>query len=159
MRSSGIKTLVTVRLFAGSGIVQRLWDFTSVDYRESGIKDFLEDLNPQLLGTIQSEFEKVEGQSTPVPTRGSADLAATSSNVNSGAANPSVDPLDDLFPRVELDRLLVGTSILIDAKSDSWKNRKEALETLQGILDIGQNKRLKPTMGIVHYLFSPCRGS
>lgn len=57
------------------------------------------------------------------------------------------DPLDDLFPRVEIDNLLKGTTILSDAKSDSWKTKKEALENLQVILDQGSNKRLKGTMG------------
>lgn len=57
------------------------------------------------------------------------------------------DPLDDLFPRVEIDGLLKGTTILADSKSDAWKTKKEALETLQAILDQGANKRLKPTMG------------
>ena len=56
-------------------------------------------------------------------------------------------PLDDLFPRVEIDGLLKGTTILADAKSDAWKTKKEALETLQAILDQGANKRLKPSMG------------
>ena len=71
------------------------------------------------------------------PTGGAASKA--------GAAGG--DPLDDLFPRVEIDSLLKGTTILADAKSDAWKTKKEALETLQAILDQGANKRLKPTMG------------
>lgn len=62
-----------------------------------------------------------------------------------GAA--AADPLDELFPRVEIDGLLKGTTILADAKSDAWKTKKEALETLQAILDQGANKRLKPQMG------------
>lgn len=57
------------------------------------------------------------------------------------------DPLEDLFPRVEIDALLKGTTILADAKNDAWKTKKEALETLQAILDQGANKRLKPTLG------------
>jgi cytoskeleton-associated protein 5 len=102
-------------------------------------------LNPQLLGIIQSEFDKVDGQSIPTATRFSADLAiaAPAAPRESGDA----DPLDELFPRVDLDRLLVGTSVIADAKSDAWKVRKEALEALQGILDVGQNKRLKSSMG------------
>lgn len=55
--------------------------------------------------------------------------------------------MEDLFPRVEIDGLLKGTTILADAKNDAWKTKKEALETLQAILDQGANKRLKPTMG------------
>ncbi len=35
-----------------------------------------------------------------------------------------MDAMDDLFPRVEIDGLLKGTSILADAKSDQWKTKK-----------------------------------
>jgi cytoskeleton-associated protein 5 len=115
-----------------------------------GIKDFLEDLNPQLLNTITSEFDKVEGNSAPVPTRTSADLANMTgpSGPASGKSKAGgADPLDDLFPRVEIDGLLKGTTILADGKSDAWKTKKESLEALQTILDQGANKRLKPQMG------------
>lgn len=112
------------------------------------MKDLLEDVNPQLLNTISSEFDKVEGTPVPVPTRTSADLqhAAAESGGKATAAG-GADPLDDLFPRVEVDSLLKGTTILADAKSDAWKTKKEALESLQAILDQGSNKRLKPSMG------------
>ncbi|KAF9500899.1 ARM repeat-containing protein [Pleurotus eryngii] len=131
VRTSATKTLVTVKLFAGSSI-----------------KDLLEDLNPQLMNTISGEFDKVEGQPAPEPSRTSADLAnmAPSGSQSSGAAM-AVDALDDLFPRIELDSLLKGTTILADAKNDAWKTKKEALETLLALLDQGSNKRLKPTMG------------
>lgn len=114
-----------------------------------GIKDLVEDLNPQLLKTILAEFDKVEGNPAPEPVRTSADVAdtAASSGGSSGKAAAGGDPLDDLFPRVEIDGLLKGTTILADAKSDAWKTKKEALETLQAILDQGANKRLKPSMG------------
>ncbi|EJF65775.1 ARM repeat-containing protein [Dichomitus squalens LYAD-421 SS1] len=132
VRTNATKTLVTVRLFAGSSI-----------------KDLLEDLNPQLLATIFTEFDKVEGTPAPEPARMQEDLAgmAPAGGAGSKAAASGGDPLDDLFPRVEIDGLLKGTTILADAKSDAWKTKKEALETLQAILDQGANKRLKPTMG------------
>ncbi|TCD69723.1 stu2 protein [Steccherinum ochraceum] len=132
VRTSATKTLVTVKLFAGSSV-----------------KDLIEDLNPQLLNTILGEFDKVEGNPAPEPTRTSNDVAATAVSSGGGGrgAAAGADALDDLFPRVELDGLLKGTSILADAKSDAWKTKKEALETLQAILDQGANKRLKPTMG------------
>ncbi|KAJ7774661.1 microtubule associated protein [Mycena maculata] len=131
VRTSATKTLVTLKLFAGSSI-----------------KDFLEDLNAQLLNTITTEFDKVEGNPAPEPSRTSADLASmvVSSSASNGAG-ASADPLDDLFPRVEVDGLLKGTTILADSKSDSWKTKKEGLEALQLILDQGSNKRLKPAMG------------
>ncbi|KIP09127.1 hypothetical protein PHLGIDRAFT_29234 [Phlebiopsis gigantea 11061_1 CR5-6] len=132
VRTSATKTLVTVKLFAGSSV-----------------KDLVEDLNPQLLKTILAEFDKVEGNPVPEPVRTSADVAnlAAPSGGGSGKGAAGGDPLDDLFPRVEIDGLLKGTTILADGKSDAWKSRKEALETLQAILDQGSNKRLKPTMG------------
>jgi cytoskeleton-associated protein 5 len=114
--------------------------------RSTGIKDFLEDLNAQLLVTIQGEFDKVEGTPAPEPSRTSADVAALAPVTGGGAAK-GLDPLDDLFPRVEIDGLLKGTTILADSKSDAWKTRKEALETLQALLDQGANKRLKPSIG------------
>jgi cytoskeleton-associated protein 5 len=112
----------------------------------SGIKDLIQDLNPQLLNTILTEFDKVENSPAPEPIRKSADVMnvpMSSSPTKGGYA----DPLDDLFPRVEIDSLIKGTTILADAKSDAWKTKKEALESLQAILDQGSNKRLKPTMG------------
>ncbi|KAG8968617.1 Microtubule-associated protein, microtubule dynamics during spindle orientation [Tulasnella sp. 419] len=131
VRSSATSTLVTVKLFVGSGV-----------------KDFLEDLNPQLLATIESEFAKVDDQPAPVPTRTSVDVtAASSASTSGGKGKGGSDPLDELFPRVDLDKLVSGTSIIADAKSDAWKSRKEALELLQSILDVGANKRLKPNMG------------
>jgi cytoskeleton-associated protein 5 len=117
----------------------------------TGIKDLLEDLNTQLMTTILAEFDKVEGNAPPEPTRTSADLAqmeATAGPATSKKGAAGGDALDDLFPRVELDGLLKGTSILTDAKSDAWKTKKEALETFQAVLDQGANKRLKPTMGV-----------
>lgn len=108
----------------------------------------MEDLNPQLLNTITTEFDKVEGNPAPEPTRTSVDLANMAAPAQaSGKGKAAGDPLDDLFPRVDLDGLLKGTTILADGKSDAWKTKKEALETLQAILDQGANKRLKSQMG------------
>jgi cytoskeleton-associated protein 5 len=132
VRTSATKTLVTVKLFAGSSIV-----------------DLLGDLNPQLLATIQSEFDKVGSNSPPEPTRQSADVLSMVQQGGSGSKGGSATSgaLDNLFPRVEIDGLMKGTTILADAKSEAWKTKKEALETLQAILDQGANKRLKPQMG------------
>ncbi|KAF4614809.1 hypothetical protein D9613_003047 [Agrocybe pediades] len=130
VRTSATKTLVTVKIFAGPSV-----------------KDLVDDLSPQLLNTINAEFDKAEGQTPPEPTRKSADLANMVSSSSSGSKAVVEDPLDSLFPPVEIDNLLKGTSILADAKNDAWKTKKEALEALQAILNQGDNKRLKPTMG------------
>ncbi|KAF9005621.1 microtubule associated protein [Cyathus striatus] len=131
VRTSATKTLVTVKLFSGSGV-----------------KDLLEDLNPQLLNTISSEFEKVEGTPAPEPSRTSLDVVNMTTSSGTGKTTSAIaDPVDDLFPRVEIDGLLKGTTILSDSKNDAWKVKKEALESLQAILDQGSNKRLKSSMG------------
>lgn len=106
----------------------------------------MEDLNPQLLNTILSEFDKVEGTQAPRPTREQEDVKNLAP-VKGSTKGAAADPMDELFPRVDLDSLMKGTTILTDSKSDAWKTKKEGLETLQAILDQGANKRLKPSMG------------
>ncbi|OCF32654.1 microtubule Associated protein [Kwoniella heveanensis BCC8398] len=132
IRKSATELLVTVRIAVGADI--------------SG---FLEDLNPQLLNTINSEFEKVSSQTAPEPTKTQADLKEVASSGAGGkaGANGGADPLDDLIPRVDLDKLVASTSVIADSKSDAWKVRKEAFEALTGVLDIKSNSRLKPNMG------------
>lgn len=131
VRTNATKALVTTKLCIGADI-----------------SNFLQDLNPQLLSTIESEFGKIAGERPPTPTRRSADLQSNVGDVNGKKgkekAVSSGDPLDELFPRVDLDRLV--SSATIKACDDpAWKIRKEALTTVQDILE--QNKRLKPNLG------------
>ncbi len=95
------------------------------------------------MGTIEKEFEKVDGQPAPVPTRTQADVSPAAAT---GGSSKVADPMEELYPRVDIDKLMVGTTILVDSKSDAWKTRKEALEKLQGILEA--NKRFKPNLGM-----------
>lgn len=102
------------------------------------------------MSTIEKEFEKVEGQAAPEPTRTQVDVApVTSGGGGGGGGGKAADPMEELYPRVDIDRLLVGTTILADSKSDAWKSRKEGLEKLQGLLEA--NKRFKPTLGMTSY--------
>ncbi|TIC50770.1 ARM repeat-containing protein [Wallemia mellicola] len=130
VRTNATKTLVTLKLFVGSDI-----------------RSFLDDLNPQLLSTIDSEFGKVEGQEPPEPIRSCADAAkpAAGGPSNGGSAPAGGDALDDLFPRQNLDKLIPAGTVA-GSKSDAWKTRKEALEALLGVLDVKQNSRLQPNM-------------
>ena len=91
----------------------------------------MDDLNPQLSATIQSEFEKAEGRSIPQPTRSSADLANLS-DVPGPSQGGSADPLDELFPRVELDKLINGTTVLAwkRGRSESWKTDPKVREPM-----------------------------
>jgi cytoskeleton-associated protein 5 len=114
------------------------------------VTGFLEDLNPALLSTINSEFDKVANQTAPEPTRQSEELQRTASS-GAAASGPrghaTTDPLDDLIPRVDLDKLVASTAVIADSKSDSWKVRKEAFEALLAVLEQKSNSRLKPNMG------------
>lgn len=114
------------------------------------VTGFLEDLNPALLTTINSEFEKVAGETPPEPTRQSAELQKAA-NAGRSAGGPGggggADPLDDLIPRVDLDKIVTSTSVVADSKSDSWKTRKEAFESLLALLEQKSNSRLKANMG------------
>ena len=130
VRSSATQVLVTVRIAVGADI--------------SG---FLEDLNPQLLNTINSEFDKVAGQSPPEPTKTSADLRDAAPTGKGGKSAGGGDPLDDLIPRVDLDKLVNQTSVINDSRADAWKVRKEAFEALNALLEVKSNTRLKPNMG------------
>lgn len=119
------------------------------------ITSFLSDLTPQLLSTIESDFEKVSGEAAPSATRVGADTVvaapagssgggggATASKGKGAATGNEVDPMDELFPRVDFDRLVPGTMVQACADAN-WKVRKEALEAIRDILEA--NKRLKPT--------------
>lgn len=131
VRSSATALLVQVKIAVGADI--------------SG---FIEDLNPQLLTTINKEFDKVADQSAPEPTREQADLRAGPA-AGGAKGKGGADPLDDLIPRVDLDKLVNQTTILTDSKSDAWKVRKESFDALNALLEIKSNQRLKPNMGEV----------
>lgn len=152
VRTNATKCLVTTRLCVGAGAACFTHTAIRSLTRRADISNFLQDLNPQLLSTIESEFGKIAGEAPPAPTRTSADLApaagasGTAKGKGKAAAEAATgaDPLDDLFPRVEIDKL-VSSSTVKACDDAAWKARKEALEQIQGILEA--NKRLKPTLG------------
>ena len=141
VRASATQVLVTVRIFVGGG-----GSTNRVCADHEDITGFLEDLNPQLLATINTEFDKAASQSPPEPSRTQIDLQEASGPAKSTGSG-GVDALDDLIPRVELDKLVAQTTVLSDAKSDAWKVRKEAFEALSVLLEVKANARLKPGMG------------
>jgi cytoskeleton-associated protein 5 len=173
VRTQATKTLVTLRLFVGPSTLALLplSRVLSISCLHSLCRDvpditsFLSDLTPQLLATIESDFEKVSSEAAPTPTRVGADTVVAvpaggaSGGGGSGAkgkgqgAGDEVDPMDELFPRVDFDRLVPGA--MVQACGDAnWKVRKEALEAIRDILEA--NKRLKPTtLREFHYSSRP----
>ncbi|KAI9009704.1 armadillo-type protein [Gaertneriomyces semiglobifer] len=98
------------------------------------VRRFVEDLSPQLLATLDAEFEKAAAKAPPKPMK--------VQQLDTSAA--SADPADDLFPRVDISSQV--TSLLIDdLGSPQWKVRGEAIEELGKILE-ATNKRIEPKL-------------
>lgn len=132
VRTQALKALVTLRLFVGPDI-----------------KTFVQDLNANLLSTIDTEFTKANEETPPEPTRVSGDHASAANSGPSsigakGRRAGTDDPADELFPRQDLEKL-VPSAMIASTKDANWKQRKEAMEGIQSILE--HNKRLKPTLG------------
>ncbi|GAA5944540.1 Stu2p [Sporobolomyces koalae] len=137
VRTQATKALVTLRLFVGPNITS-----------------FLSDLTPQLLSTIEADFDKVSNEAAPEPTRVGTDTVVAAAPVANGtgskgkgagsavSASNEVDPMDELFPRVDFDRLVSGATVQASGDAN-WKVRKEALENIRDTLEA--NKRLKPS--------------
>ncbi|TPX69294.1 hypothetical protein SpCBS45565_g02541 [Spizellomyces sp. 'palustris'] len=118
VRNNAVTVLGTLRMFTGSEI-----------------RTFVQDLNPQLLATIDSEFEKAAAKAPPPPTK--------QQQLDETAA--AADPTDDLFPRVDISGQITG-KLIVDMGNAQWKVRKEALDDLVRILEAA-NKRIQPNFG------------
>ncbi len=116
---------------------------------------FVADLNPQLRTTIEGEIEKAASNPPPAPvrfgdeTKAPSSKAAAGSAAAAGAGAPAQDNgvdedmLDELVPRVDLDRLVPATAIARMGDAN-WKERKEGLEEVLGV--VNANSRLKGNM-------------
>ncbi|KAK0556534.1 hypothetical protein OC846_001101 [Tilletia horrida] len=110
------------------------------------VTTFLGDINPQLRTTLDAEIEKAASNPAPAPTRFGAENQAASSGGGGGASSSggqAADALDDLIPRVDLDKL-VSSGLAGKLGAADWKERKEAGEQIQAILQA--NQRLKPNL-------------
>jgi cytoskeleton-associated protein 5 len=77
------------------------------------ISSLVEDLKPALLSTINTEFEKVAGQTAPVPTKGPA-KGDGSSGEGGGSGSATQDfVLDDIFPRVDISARIAPVVVVL----------------------------------------------
>jgi cytoskeleton-associated protein 5 len=144
VRTAAISFLGVLRQFVGPSLLS-----------------LFEDEKPALLTAIKEKFTEVESTKPPAPTRfeatdapadetGSAagDKAAAGSSKAGAAAGgkqaPAVDPMDELFPRVDLTEKIKPT-LLTELEDKNWKVRAEALESL--IASIKEAKRILPNLG------------
>lgn len=121
----------------------------------TALNSFVADLNPQLRTTIEAEIEKAASNPPPAPVRFSDETKAPAGKVpaagGAGGASGSAaqdngvdeDMLDELVPRVDLDRLVPATAIARMGDAN-WKERKEGLEEVLAV--VNANSRLKGNM-------------
>ncbi|XP_043083579.1 cytoskeleton-associated protein 5 isoform X3 [Puntigrus tetrazona] len=104
-------------------------------YMGAPLRMFFEDEKPALLSQIDAEFEKMQGQSPPAPTRGAKKAGAEEEGdageeeeVDGGAGD-----IMDLLPRSDISDKI--TSDMVSKISDkNWKIRKEGLDEVVAVI-------------------------
>uniref|UniRef100_H0WQ65 Cytoskeleton-associated protein 5 n=1 Tax=Otolemur garnettii TaxID=30611 RepID=H0WQ65_OTOGA len=115
-------------------------------YVGPSLRMFFEDEKPALLSQIDAEFEKMQGQSPPAPTRGISKHSTSGIDEGEDGDEPDDGSNDvvDLLPRTEISDKI--TSELVSKIGDkNWKIRKEGLDEVAGI--INEAKFIQPNIG------------
>ncbi|XP_017656236.1 cytoskeleton-associated protein 5 [Nannospalax galili] len=115
-------------------------------YVGPSLRMFFEDEKPALLSQIDAEFEKMQGQSPPAPTRGISKHSMVGADEGDDGDEPDDGGNDvvDLLPRIEISDKI--TSELVSKIGDkNWKIRKEGLDEVAGI--INEAKFIQPNIG------------
>uniref|UniRef100_A0A8C4MIG6 Cytoskeleton-associated protein 5 n=1 Tax=Equus asinus TaxID=9793 RepID=A0A8C4MIG6_EQUAS len=115
-------------------------------YVGPSLRMFFEDEKPALLSQIDAEFEKMQGQSPPAPTRGISKHSTSGTDEGEDGDEPDDAGNDvvDLLPRTEISDKI--TSELVSKIGDkNWKIRKEGLDEVAAI--INEAKFIQPNIG------------
>lgn len=115
-------------------------------YVGAPLRMFFEDEKPALLSQIDAEFEKMQGQTPPAPTRGSLRHAVGSGDdAEEGEEQEEAgNDVVDLLPRTDISDKI--TSELVSKIGDkNWKIRKEGLDEVMSI--INEAKFIQPNIG------------
>ncbi|XP_040836133.1 cytoskeleton-associated protein 5 isoform X2 [Ochotona curzoniae] len=115
-------------------------------YVGPSLRMFFEDEKPALLAQIDAEFEKMQGQTIPAPTRGISKHSSGGADEGEDGDEPDEGGSDvvDLLPRTEISDKI--TSELVSKIGDkNWKVRKEGLDEVAGI--INEAKFIQPNIG------------
>ncbi|XP_069714066.1 cytoskeleton-associated protein 5 isoform X4 [Phaenicophaeus curvirostris] len=109
------------------------------------LRMFFEDEKPALLSQIDAEFEKMQGQTAPVPTRGISGHSAGGGDDGEEEEQEDVgNDVVDLLPRTDIgDKITAELVAKIGDKN--WKIRKEGLDEVTGI--INEAKFIQPNIG------------
>ncbi|KAM9470532.1 cytoskeleton-associated protein 5 isoform 2-T2 [Clarias gariepinus] len=115
-------------------------------YMGAPLRMFFEDEKPALLSQIDAEFEKMQGQSPPAPTRGSTKKGAEDDQEEADEEDADGGAADimDLLPRSDISDKI--TSDMVEKISDkNWKIRKEGLDEVAAV--ISEAKFIQATIG------------
>ncbi|XP_013885628.1 cytoskeleton-associated protein 5 isoform X2 [Austrofundulus limnaeus] len=108
-------------------------------YMGAPLRVFFEDEKPALLSQIDAEFEKMQGQSPPAPTRATKKTSAAEDEGDDGeeqdedGGGGGGQDIMDLLPRTDISDKI--TSDLVSKIGDkNWKIRKEGLDEAAAII-------------------------
>ncbi|XP_029992066.1 cytoskeleton-associated protein 5 isoform X3 [Sphaeramia orbicularis] len=105
-------------------------------YMGAPLRMFFEDEKPALLAQIDAEFEKMQGQSPPAPSRFTKKAAAAADDGDEGEEqeeDAGGQDIMDLLPRTDISDKI--TSDLVSKIGDkNWKIRKEGLDEVASII-------------------------
>uniref|UniRef100_A0A8C9EJC6 Cytoskeleton associated protein 5 n=1 Tax=Pavo cristatus TaxID=9049 RepID=A0A8C9EJC6_PAVCR len=109
------------------------------------LRMFFEDEKPALLSQIDAEFEKMQGQTAPAPTRGISRNSGGSGDDGEEEEQEDVgNDVVDLLPRTDIgDKITAELVAKIGDKN--WKIRKEGLDEVTSI--INDAKFIQPNIG------------
>ncbi|NXX94075.1 CKAP5 protein, partial [Centropus bengalensis] len=109
------------------------------------LRMFFEDEKPALLSQIDAEFEKMQGQTAPAPTRGiSGHSIGGGDDVEEEEQEDVGNDVVDLLPRTDIGDKI--TAELVSKIGDkNWKIRKEGLDEVTSI--INEAKFIQPNIG------------
>ncbi|XP_005047149.1 PREDICTED: cytoskeleton-associated protein 5 [Ficedula albicollis] len=114
-------------------------------YMGPSLRMFFEDEKPALLSQIDAEFEKMQGQTAPAPTRGISRHSV--GGVDDGEEEEQEEvgnDVVDLLPRTDIGDKI--TAELVSKIGDkNWKIRKEGLDEVTSI--INEAKFIQPNIG------------
>lgn len=98
------------------------------------IKMFFDGEKPAVVQQIDSEVEKLKGESAPVPTRGIKKGTGEPSDNEEEAEEETVLDINDLVSRVDISSK-VSEDLLSKLSDKNWKIRKQSLEAVTALLN------------------------
>ncbi|GAB0190350.1 cytoskeleton-associated protein 5 [Grus japonensis] len=109
------------------------------------LRMFFEDEKPALLSQIDAEFEKMQGQTAPAPTRGISRHSGGGGDDGEEEEQEDIgNDVVDLLPRTDIGDKI--TAELVSKIGDkNWKIRKEGLDEVTSI--INDAKFIQPNIG------------